>query len=237
MIIQQFYYQSPILFRTKGFVATVQAFRDSSPCSPSTSYSSFLPPSSSRSSSFISNTCKSHIKAVYDFTLAYYHIPTRSLQINAPNILRMYTDRLDKEYAMGIKVRRYPLCELPYCSSSDVYNDDDDTAGRAGRSKHGSDLSHDLVELEVNVGKEKHRQHRDKPVEDDDEEEEDEDESTAILVKKKSIVHHPPLPSLSKREREAEALAAWLVQRFKEKDEFISEFGRQMDQRFLIKNG
>jgi 1-acyl-sn-glycerol-3-phosphate acyltransferase len=68
--------------RTKGFVAMVHALRES------------------------------HIKAIYDLTILYLHVPTGTIQ-QPPNMLRIHIAPLDKEYKIHVHVRRFLIKDLP----------------------------------------------------------------------------------------------------------------------------
>ncbi|KAF9168682.1 hypothetical protein DFQ26_002582 [Actinomortierella ambigua] len=67
--------------RTKGFIACVQKFRGT------------------------------HVKYVYDFTIAYYH-RTKGFGV-PPNLVRVHTAQLNPEYKFHIHCNRYLLDDLP----------------------------------------------------------------------------------------------------------------------------
>ncbi|KAF9975099.1 hypothetical protein BGZ73_001360 [Actinomortierella ambigua] len=67
--------------RTKGFIACVQKFRGT------------------------------HVKYVYDFTIAYHH-RTKGFGV-PPDLVRVHTAQLNPEYKFHVHVRRFPLDDLP----------------------------------------------------------------------------------------------------------------------------
>ncbi|ORZ33930.1 acyltransferase-domain-containing protein [Catenaria anguillulae PL171] len=69
--------------RKKGFVATLQALRDS------------------------------HVRYVYDVTLAYLHVPSGQVNAQYPDLLVIHTDDLSKEWAFHVHVDRIAIEDIP----------------------------------------------------------------------------------------------------------------------------
>ncbi|KAF7724798.1 hypothetical protein EC973_000755 [Apophysomyces ossiformis] len=74
--------QNVLVPRTKGFVTCIKEFRNS------------------------------HIKYLYDFTIAYRHRSTNTFQ-EAPNMIRVHTRALSPEYDFHIDVKRFAIEDLP----------------------------------------------------------------------------------------------------------------------------
>ncbi|CAO3641100.1 unnamed protein product [Cunninghamella echinulata] len=75
--------ENVLLPRTRGFITCVQQFR------------------------------RSHIKYIYDFTIAYRHKKQNAPFNEAPNLIRIHIDTLSPEYQFHVHIRRYTIDELP----------------------------------------------------------------------------------------------------------------------------
>ncbi|CAO3587208.1 unnamed protein product [Absidia cylindrospora] len=73
-----------LLPRTRGFTACVNAFR------------------------------QSHIKYIYDFTIAYRHLSKNAKFNEAPDMVHIHTtDSLAPDYQFHVNIKRYAICDLP----------------------------------------------------------------------------------------------------------------------------
>ncbi|KAI8084652.1 uncharacterized protein BX664DRAFT_337491 [Halteromyces radiatus] len=75
--------ENVLLPRTKGFTTCVNEFRHS------------------------------HIKYIYDFTIAYRHAVKQAQFNEAPDMIRVHVDTLSPEYQFHVHVKRYAIKDLP----------------------------------------------------------------------------------------------------------------------------